>query len=115
MSGSPGPGEECCYLYRLRPGAGPEYERRHADVWPELLTLLDEAGVYDYRIFRRDDLVICVSRTRDGFDAATARLSTSEVQARWTASLRHLFAEIADDAGEPLWAHRVFHHAGRPR
>jgi L-rhamnose mutarotase len=105
---------QLCYLYQLRPGAEAEYERRHAQVWPELRALLDEAGVYDYSIFRRDTLLICVLRARDGFPAAQAILSASDIQARWSASLRHLFASIADTDGEPLWAHEVFRHDGRP-
>ncbi|MEV7225414.1 L-rhamnose mutarotase [Polymorphospora sp. NPDC051019] len=110
----PAPGAQFCYLYRLRDGAGPEYDRRHAEVWPELSRLLDEAGMYDYSIFRRDTLVICVLRTRDGFDRARTLTAGSAVQARWTASLAGLFAEIADAEGEPLWAPRVFRHAGHP-
>ncbi|WP_343450729.1 L-rhamnose mutarotase [Micromonospora oryzae] len=109
-----GPGEQVCHLYRLRPGAEAEYERRHAEVWPELSALLDEAGIYEYAIYRRDLLLICVLRTRSGFAHAGAVTAASPVQARWTASLAHLFAEIAEADGEPLWAHQVFHHPGHP-
>ncbi|MEV0941527.1 L-rhamnose mutarotase [Micromonospora wenchangensis] len=114
MSGAAGPGEQVCHLYRLRPGAQAEYERRHARVWPELSALLDEAGVYDYHIYRHDLLLICVLRTRRGFADAAAVTAASPVQARWTASLSELFAEIADADGEPLWAYPVFHHPGQP-
>ncbi|AEB44748.1 MULTISPECIES: L-rhamnose mutarotase [Micromonospora] len=103
-----------CYLYRLRPGAEAEYERRHAALWPEMAALLDEAGMYDYHIYRHGLLLICVLRTRWGFDHARRVTGASPVQARWSASLAHLFAEIADADGEPLWAYPVFHHPGRP-
>jgi len=96
----------------LHPGAEAEYARRHAQIWPELSALLDEAGMYDYAIFRRDLLLICVLRTRHGFAHAQRVTATSPVQARWTASLAHLFAEIADADGEPLWAELVFRHDG---
>ncbi|KXK60731.1 hypothetical protein AWW66_17445 [Micromonospora rosaria] len=109
-----GPGEQVCHLYRLRPGAEAEYERRHADLWPEMAALLDTAGVYDYHIYRHGLLLICVLRTRWGFNHARRVTGASEVQARWTASLAHLFAEIADADGEPLWGYPVFHHPGRP-
>lgn len=32
----------------LKPGCEAEYERRHAQIWPELKQLLSENGVYDY-------------------------------------------------------------------
>jgi L-rhamnose mutarotase len=35
----------------LKPGYEKEYEKRHNAIWPELKTLLKEAGVSDYSIF----------------------------------------------------------------
>jgi L-rhamnose mutarotase len=106
------PGAQLCYLYRLRPGAEQEYERRHAKIWPELSALIDQAGIYDYHIYRHGLLLICVLRTRQGFDHASRVTQASAVQARWTRSLAHLFAEVADADGEPLWAYPVFRHPG---
>lgn len=111
---SEAPGAQLCYVYRLRPGAGQEYERRHAEVWPELSALIDEAGIYDYRIYRHGLLLICVLRTRNGFGHASRVTAASQVQARWTRSLAHLFAEVADADDEPLWAYPVFDHPGHP-
>ncbi len=39
------------FRMNLNAGQEQEYLRRHADIWPELVTLLREAGVADYRIF----------------------------------------------------------------
>ncbi len=111
---SAGPGEQVCYLYRLRPGAEDEYERRHAEIWPAMFALLDEAGIYDYHIYRHGLLLICVLRTRHGYPYARRVTEGSSVQEQWTRSLAHLFAQIADADGAPLWAYPVFHHAGRP-
>ncbi|WFE23214.1 L-rhamnose mutarotase [Solwaraspora sp. WMMD937] len=108
------PGAQLCHVYRLRPGAEQEYERRHAEVWPELSALIDEAGIYDYHIYRYGLLLICVLRTRNGFGHASRVSAASQVQARWTRSLAHLFAEVADADGEPLWAYPVFDHPGHP-
>ncbi|CBV44095.1 L-rhamnose mutarotase [Halomonas elongata] len=35
----------------LHPGQEAEYRRRHAAIWPELVTALREAGIEEYRIF----------------------------------------------------------------
>jgi L-rhamnose mutarotase len=109
MSG-PGPGEVCLYLYRLKPGMGAVYDARHREVWPEMLALLDAAGIYDYRIWRHDEIVVCRMRTHHGFDAAAAITAASDVQSRWTASLADLFAQTADVNGAPLWLAEVFAH-----
>ena len=102
--------EPLVFLYRLKAGMGPEYDRAHEAVWPEIIALLDAAGIYDYRIWRRGELVVSSMRTRHGFDRAQRITSASEVQARWTASLSHVFDEIADEAGAPLWLDEVFAH-----
>ncbi|MET3927912.1 L-rhamnose mutarotase [Devosia sp. 2618] len=105
-----GPAAPILYIYRLKPGMGAEYDRLHQAVWPDLLALLDEAGIYDYQIWRHAEIVVARMRTRDGFDHAQAVTGASAVQARWTAALRHVFAEIADKNGEPLWLTEVFSH-----
>jgi L-rhamnose mutarotase len=102
--------EPLVFLYRLKAGMGPEYDRAHEAVWPEILALLDEAGFYDYRIWRRGDLVVSSVRTRWGYDHAAGIAGASEIQARWTASLSHVFEQIADEAGEPLWLDLIFEH-----
>jgi L-rhamnose mutarotase len=107
---SRGPGDAVLFIYRLKPGMGPDYDRAHQAVWPEILELIDQAGIYDYQIWRHGDLVVSRMRTRDGYDHAAAVTGASEVQARWTASMRHIFADIADADGEPLWLEEVFSH-----
>ena len=37
--------ERACFVMELKPGMEREYERRHVEVWPELLAALSDAGV----------------------------------------------------------------------
>ena len=110
MSPAPHREEPLVFLYRLKPGMGPEYDRAHKAVWPEILALLDEAGFCDYRIWRRGDLVVSSVRTRWGYDHAARISAASAIQRKWTTSMAHIFDEIADDNGEPLWLDPVFEH-----
>lgn len=109
-----GAGEAILFIYRLKPGMGPEYDRAHTEVWPEILALLDEAGIYDYQIWRHGDIVVSRMRTSKGYAHAGAVTGASEVQRRWTASLGHVFEEIADANGAPLWLDEVFSHRVLP-
>lgn len=111
---SKGPGEALLFIYRLKPGMGPGYDRAHQAVWPEILALIDEAGIYDYQIWRHGDIVVSRMRTREGFDHASAVTGASDVQKRWTASMSHIFQDIADADGQPLWLEEVFTHRATP-
>ena len=105
-----GPNEPILFIYRLKPGMGDEYDRLHRAVWPDIVALLDEAGIYDYQIWRHDEIVVSRMRTRFGYEHTRAVTAASDVQARWTGSLGHIFEQIVDATGNPLWLKEVFSH-----
>ncbi|HLS36912.1 MAG TPA: L-rhamnose mutarotase [Sphingobacterium bovisgrunnientis] len=39
------------FKMKLKPGMQDIYKKRHAEIWPELVTLLKENGISDYTIF----------------------------------------------------------------
>ena len=42
--------EKYAFTMRLNPGMKAEYRKRHDEIWPELVALLEDAGVSDYSI-----------------------------------------------------------------
>ena len=42
--------ERYAFKMKLNPGMEAEYRKRHDEIWPELVTLLHDAGVSDYSI-----------------------------------------------------------------
>lgn len=42
--------EKYAFKMQLNPGCRDEYKRRHPEIWPELFTLLKDAGIGDYFI-----------------------------------------------------------------
>jgi len=60
--------ETIAFRMVLNPGMREEYERRHQQIWPELVDALQQAGVRDYPIFFDADshhLFAVLTRTRD--------------------------------------------------
>lgn len=39
------------FKMKLKPGYEEEYKKRHDEIWPELVKVLEEAGVSDYSIY----------------------------------------------------------------
>lgn len=97
-----------CYIYQLVPGQGPLYDEYHGEVWPEVLESLHAAGISDYSIYRRGDLVISVW-TRD-LAAPEPNLSPQVRQKvrEWDALMDPLFVTYQDQHGQPLYAERIF-------
>ena len=81
------------FMLRLRPGAADAYEAAHRNVWPEMLALLKNAGISEYSIYRRDNLLILALRT-DDFDATWSRIENDPVNLRWQAAMAPYFAPI---------------------
>jgi L-rhamnose mutarotase len=105
--------ERVRFIYRLKPGAGDEYDRAHVLVPEELLDLLTDAGISDYTIWRHEEILVCEFHSALGMGNSGRVLAASGVQRRWTESLNHLFEKIEEN-GEPLWLRQVFRFEGTP-
>ena len=81
------------FMLRLRPGAEVAYEAAHRAVWPEMLALLKSAGISEYSIYRRDDILILALRTED-FEATWSQIDTHPVNLRWQAEMAPYFAPV---------------------
>ena len=60
--------EKYAFRMQLNPGCREEYIKRHDAIWPELVTLLKEAGVSDYSIHldAETDILFAVLWRKDG-------------------------------------------------
>ncbi|GAA0960219.1 L-rhamnose mutarotase [Kribbella koreensis] len=92
---------------RLIPGTEEAYELEHARVWPELITVMNQAGIHDWSIWRsgRDlfHLVEC-----DDYEAAVAQLSNDPIDRRWQDHMSQFvesFAKNPDGAGGQALRH----------
>jgi L-rhamnose mutarotase len=85
--------ERVCFQLHVRPERIGEYRERHAAVWPEMLAALRAAGWSNYSLFLRPDgLLIGYLETED-FEAATAAMDATDVNARWQAEMAPFFSQ----------------------
>ena len=80
-----------CFTLQVLPERLDEYRRRHAQVWPEMLAALRDAGWHDYSLFLRDDGLLVGYLMTEDFDAALAAMDRAEVNARWQAEMEQFF------------------------
>lgn len=79
------------FMLRLRPGAAAAYEEAHRAVWPEMLALLKRAGISEYSIYRRDELLILALRAAD-FESAWQQIESDPINTRWQQAMAPFFA-----------------------
>lgn len=86
--------ERVCFQLQVRQDAIPEYRRRHAAVWPEMLTALHASGWRNYSIFLgADGLLIGYFETED-LAAAQAAMAATDVNARWQEQMGEFFVDL---------------------
>jgi L-rhamnose mutarotase len=85
-----------CFTLQVDPRHLDEYRRRHAAVWPDMLTALRDAGWRDYSIFVRDDGLVVGYFLAEDLDAAQAAMAATDVNRRWQAEMAPFFVGHAD-------------------
>ena len=82
------------FCFKVRQEEIPEYKRRHADVWPEMLEALRETGWHNYSLFMRDDGLLFGYLETDDFDRARALMATRDVNHRWQKEMAPFFESL---------------------
>ena len=75
--------ETVAFRMVLNPGMREEYERRHQNIWPELVDALHNAGVRDYRIFLDEETHHLFAVLTRPADHAMDQLATLDVMRKW--------------------------------
>ncbi|UWQ19828.1 L-rhamnose mutarotase [Jannaschia sp. M317] len=101
--------EKFAFKMILRPGHAAEYQRRHDEIWPELVALLRETGISDYSIHLDEETGLLFGvlwRTEDhGMDA----LPDHPVMQRWWAHMADLMEAAPDNEPVAIPLKTVFH------
>lgn len=75
--------QKLAFRMKLTPGFEEEYERRHKEIWPELVTLLKDTGIIDYQIFLdKETSYLFAFQIIEG-EANSQDLGSTEIVQRW--------------------------------
>ena len=101
--------EKYAFRMRLHPGKAEEYKARHDAIWPELSTLLKEAGVSDYSIHLDEEtnLLFGVLWRRDAHTMTD--LPNHPVMQKWWAYMADIMETKADNEPVAVPLVTVFH------
>lgn len=97
------------FKMKLKPGFQEEYKRRHDQIWPELETLLHQAGIRDYSIFLdpETDTLFAVQKTISNI--SSQNLGLHEIVSKWWAHMADIMEANADNSPVSIPLQEVFH------
>ncbi|MEM6712282.1 MAG: L-rhamnose mutarotase [Pseudomonadota bacterium] len=101
--------EKYAFRMRLKPGMEAEYEERHDALWPELETLLREAGISDYSIWLDAETGVLFGFLTRTDDHTMDDLPNHPVMKRWWAHMAPLMDVNLDDSPVAVPLRQVFH------
>ena len=100
--------ETVAFRMRVHAGQEEEYQRRHDAIWPELVTLLRESGVVEYRIFLDEDSRALFAVLTRRVDHTLDALPRHPVMQRWWAMMADIMDTNPDRSPQQLPLREVF-------
>lgn len=71
-------------VIRVKPDRLKEYEKYHANVWPEVLEMIRQCNIHNYSIFHKDGFLFSYFEyTGDDFKADMAKMAADPKTQEW--------------------------------
>ncbi|UBM58347.1 L-rhamnose mutarotase [Marinilongibacter aquaticus] len=84
------------FKMKLKAGQKEEYTKRHAAIWPELKTLLEQSGIAEYHIFLDEETNILFAFQKSDAGPSNENLKGQEIMQKWWAHMAELM-EVNED------------------
>jgi len=101
--------EKYAFKMQLTPGYRDEYKKRHNEIWPELVTLLKDAGVSDYSIHLDEETGILFGVLWRTDNHTMDRLPEHAVMQKWWAHMADIMKTKPDNEPVAVPLTPVFH------
>lgn len=101
--------ERYAWKAAVRDGMIDEYRRRHAEIWPEMVQVLKEAGISNYTIWNSGNELFGYYECEKGAEYAAKVQAESPVVARWNDYMQDiLLMEMDPKTGAQPLLRQVF-------
>lgn len=94
--------ERIVIYFKIKLGKRDEYVRRHNEIWPEMLKVLDDAGFRNYSIWNLGNDLFAYYEMKDP-QRAKEILASSGVYAKWREEMEeYIFIDEKDQKEWPM-------------
>jgi len=88
--------ERYAWKARLLPGKRDEYIKRHDEIWPEMTSLLKEAGICNYSIWLSGETLFGYYECEKGIKHAADTQSSSPIVKKWGEHMKDIMVMDKD-------------------
>ena len=90
--------ERYAWVAKIKEGKIEEYKYRHDHIWPEMVTLLKEAGISNYSIWRDGYTLFGYYECEKGVDFAAKTQANSKIVDKWNEYMKDVMEMEMDPA-----------------
>ena len=94
---------------KLLPGQSAEYTKRHDEIWPELKTLLQNAGIRNYSIFLSESTNQLFGYVQISDEREMEKLPEEPVMKKWWSYMSDIMETHEDDSPVSIRLREVFY------
>ncbi len=97
------------FKMKVKPGFEAEYEKRHDEIWPDLVKVHSDAGISDYSIYLDPETLILFAFQKQTDDNTTADLPNNPLIRKWWDYMKDLMDTNTDGSPVQTALKEVFH------
>ncbi|MEO7312960.1 MAG: L-rhamnose mutarotase [Chitinophagaceae bacterium] len=97
------------FKMKLFPGQEAEYQKRHDEIWPELVTLLKDSGISEYSIFLDPETNALFGVLKAGAPVKLDELPSFPVMQRWWKYMGDIMESNPDNSPVSIPLKEVFY------
>lgn len=101
--------DRIAFRMNLNPGQAAEYEKRHDEIFPELVDALKAAGISDYTIWLDPETNHLFGLLTRSDDHTMAQLPKTEIMKRWWKHMADIMETSPDNVPVQVPLKRVFY------
>lgn len=89
--------EKYAWTATIKDGKRAEYEKRHREIWPEMIRLLKSAGICNYTIWADGNRLFGYYECEKGVDFAVETQSRSSIVEKWNEYMKDVMDMDVDE------------------
>src|SRR5688572_16877652 len=97
------------FKMKMFPGLEAEYQKRHDEIWPELVTLLKETGISEYSIYLDPETNSLFGVLKADDPSALNNLPSNQVMQKWWAYMKDIMESNSDNSPVSISLKEVFY------